>query len=155
ALVVVGTVLRLRQPSSLDLFLDAGAWAIAGLTLSFVVARAVFAPGRITSHRVVGAVLLYLVIGFTFTAFFCFVALLEPNAFAGLRPLQDNLAVASNFGYFSFVTLTSGRIRRHRPSTPIRSRLRQRGGNHRAALSGNAAGAACDARGGRPTTVTK
>jgi hypothetical protein len=107
ALVVVATVLRLRQPSSLDLFLDAGAWAIAGLTLSFVVARAVFAPGRITSHRVVGAVLLYLVIGFTFTAFFCFVALLEPNAFAGLHPLQDNLAVASNFGYFSFVTLTS------------------------------------------------
>jgi hypothetical protein len=24
-----------------------------------------------------------------------------------MRPLQDNLSVASNFGYFSFVTLTS------------------------------------------------
>jgi len=107
ALVVVATVMRLRQPSSVDLFLDAAAWAIAGLTLSFVVARAVFAPGRITLHRIVGAVLLYLVIGFTFTALFCFVALFEPNAFAGLRPLEDNLAVASNFGYFSFVTLTS------------------------------------------------
>jgi hypothetical protein len=72
-----------------------------------VVARAVFARGRITLHRIVGAVLLYLVIGFTFTALFCFVALLEPHAFAGMRPLEDNLAVASNFGYFSFVTLTS------------------------------------------------
>jgi len=107
ALVVIATVLRLRQPSVVDLFLDATAWTIAGLTLSFVVARAVFAPGPITLHRVVGAVLLYLVIGFTFTALFCFVALLEPNGFAGLRPLEDNLAVASNFGYFSFVTLTS------------------------------------------------
>jgi hypothetical protein len=107
ALVVIATVLRLRQPSFVDLFLDATAWTIAGLTLSFVVARAVFAPGPITLHRVVGAVLLYLVIGFTFTALFCFVALLEPNGFAGLRPLEDNLAVASNFGYFSFVTLTS------------------------------------------------
>lgn len=107
ALVVVATVMRLRQPSIVDLFLDAAAWAIAGLTLSFVVARAVFAPGRVTLHRIVGAVLLYLVIGFTFTALYCFVALLEPNAFAGLHPLEDNLAVASNFGYFSFVTLTS------------------------------------------------
>jgi hypothetical protein len=107
ALVVIATVLRLRQPSFVDLFLDAAAWTIAGVTLSFVVARAVFAPGRITLHRVIGAVLLYLVIGFTFIALFCFVALLEPNAFAGLRPLQDNLAVASNFGYFSFATLTS------------------------------------------------
>jgi hypothetical protein len=107
ALVVIATVLRFRQPSSVDLFLDATAWAIAGVTLSFVVAHAVFAPGRITLHRIVGAVLLYLVIGFTFVALFCFVALLEPNAFAGLQPLQDNLAVASNFAYFSFVTLTS------------------------------------------------
>jgi hypothetical protein len=107
ALVVIATVLRVRHPSTVDLFLDAVAWAIAGLTMSFVVARAVFAPGRITLHRVVGAVLLYLVIGFTFIALFCFVALFEPHAFAGLQPLQDNLAVASNFGYFSFVTLTS------------------------------------------------
>lgn len=107
ALVVVATTLRLRQPSILDLYLDAAAWMIAGVTLIFVVARAVFAPGRVTLHRIIGAVLLYLVIGFTFVALFCFVALLEPNAFAGMKPLQDNLAVASNFGYFSFVTLTS------------------------------------------------
>jgi hypothetical protein len=30
-----------------------------------------------------------------------------PTAFSGLQPLQDNLAVASNLIYFSFVTLTS------------------------------------------------
>jgi hypothetical protein len=72
-----------------------------------VIARAVFAPGRVTLHRVIGAVLLYLNIGFTFVALFCFIALLEPNAFAGMQPLHDNLSVASNFGYFSFVPLTS------------------------------------------------
>ena len=38
---------------------------------------------------------------------FCFVALGEPNAFSGLAPLRDNLAVAANLIYFSFVTLTS------------------------------------------------
>jgi hypothetical protein len=77
------------------------------VTLSIVVARAVFARGKITFHRVIGAVLLYLNIGLIFVALFCFVALSEPNAFGGLPPLQDNLAVAGNLIYFSFVTLTS------------------------------------------------
>lgn len=107
AMVVVATVLRLRQPSIVDIYLDASAWLIAGLTLSVVVARAVFAPGQVTFHRVIGAVLLYLNIGLTFMALFCFVALLVPHAFNGFGPLHDNLAVAGNLIYFSFVTLTS------------------------------------------------
>lgn len=40
-------------------------------------------------------------------ALFCFVALSVPNAFIGLQPLRDNLAIAANLIYFSFVTLTS------------------------------------------------
>lgn len=107
ALIMLATVLRLRHPSVLDIYLDASAWLIAGLTLSFVVARAVFAPGRVSYHRVIGAVQLYLDIGIIFMALYCFVALIEPNAFTGLAPLQDNLAVAANLIYFSFVTITS------------------------------------------------
>src|SRR6202012_5506803 len=57
ALVGVATFLRLRNPSELDIYLDALAWLITGVTLAAVVARAVFAPGRITYHRVLGAVL--------------------------------------------------------------------------------------------------
>lgn len=106
-LVVVATILRLRQPSVIDIYLDATAWLIAGVTLGTVVARAVFAPGKVNFHRVIGAVLLYLTIGLIFVALFCFVALLEPNAFIGLQPLSDNLAIAGNLIYFSFVTLTS------------------------------------------------
>ncbi|MGC2125721.1 MAG: ion channel [Xanthobacteraceae bacterium] len=97
----------MRQPSPIDVYLDSSAWLITGLTLSVVVARAVFAPGQVTFHRVIGAVLLYLNIGLTFTALFSFVALFELKAFTGLGPLQDNLAVAGNLIYFSFVTLTS------------------------------------------------
>jgi hypothetical protein len=107
ALIAGATVLRLRQPSALDIYLDATAWMITGLTLSVVVARAVFAPGQVTFHRVVGAVLLYLNIGLIFVALFCFLELLVPSAFTGLAPLQDNLGVAANLIYFSFVTLTS------------------------------------------------
>ena len=94
-------------PSDIDIYLDASAWLILGITLGAVVARAVFAPGRITFHRVVGAVLLYLCIGLVFVSFYCFVALRAPNAFTGLPPLHDDLAVAANLIYFSFVTLTS------------------------------------------------
>jgi hypothetical protein len=107
ALIVLATVLRLRQPSPIDIYLDAAAWLITGITLGIVVARAVFAPGKVTFHRIVGAILLYLNIGLIFVALFCFVALRIPNAFTGLGPLQDNLAVAGNLIYFSFVTLTS------------------------------------------------
>lgn len=107
ALVVAATILRLRLPSVIDIYLDAAAWMTAGLTLCIVVARAVFAPGQVSYHRVVGAVLLYLNIGLIFVALYCLMALLVPNPFMGLGPLQDNLAIAGNLTYFSFVTLTS------------------------------------------------
>jgi hypothetical protein len=51
--------------------------------------------------------LLYLTIGITFVALYGFMTLLVPKAFNGLPALQDNLSVASNLIYFSFVTLTS------------------------------------------------
>jgi len=106
-LAVATTVMRLRQPSIIDIYLDAGGWLLTGITLVVVVGRAVFAAGPINYHRVIGAVLLYLNIGLIFVALFCFVALFVPNAFNGFGPLQDNLSVAGNFIYFSFVTLTT------------------------------------------------
>ena len=107
ALAMMATILRFRHPSQLDIFLDASAWLVFGLTLTAVVAHAVFAPGKVTFHRIIGAVLLYLNIGLIFVALFCFVALSDPHAFNGLPPLQDNLALAGNLIYFSFVNLTS------------------------------------------------
>jgi hypothetical protein len=50
--VVIATALELQQPSIVEVYLDALAWLIAGLTLTTVVARAVFAPGKVTFHRV-------------------------------------------------------------------------------------------------------
>lgn len=107
ALIVAATILRLRHPSLLDIYLDSFAWMITAVTLGLVVARAVFSFGAVNYHRVIGAVLLYLDIGVVFVALFCFAALLLPNAFNGLGPLQDNLTVAANLIYFSYVTLTT------------------------------------------------
>ncbi len=107
ALIAGATFLRLRQVPVVDIYLEAAAWLIVGLTLSIVVLRAVFGPGKVSFHRIIGAVLLYLNFGLIFAAVFCFVALHTSDAFSGIRPLQDDFAVAANMVYFSFVTLTT------------------------------------------------
>ena len=100
-------ILRLRgTPSAFDLHMVAAAWLVLSITLGAVVGRAVFAPGAVNYHRIVGAVLLYLLIALGFVALFAFVGLLIPKAFSGLV-LEDNATFASSAIYFSFVTLTT------------------------------------------------
>ena len=106
ALIIAASELEFQQFPLLDSYLDAVAWFIAGSTLSTVVARAVFAGGKVTYHRIIGGVLLYLTLGLTFVALFGFVVLSVPNAFNNLGPLKGNFAIA-NLIYFSFVTLTT------------------------------------------------
>ena len=106
-LVVAAALLDFEHSPRSDLYLDSTAWLIAGLALSVVVARAVFGRGRVTFHRVVGAVLLYLIIGLIFVALYGFVALQAPEAFTNLPALHGDFAVAGNLIYFSFVTLTT------------------------------------------------
>jgi Ion channel len=108
ALIMAATsaVSRLSAPSVLDVYLFAGALLIMGVALAGVVARTVFAPGRVTHHRIIGAILVYLSIAVIFTALFTMIGLLVPNAFSGMT-FEDNPALASKVIYFSFVTLTS------------------------------------------------
>ncbi len=105
-MATIGAIFRLRAPSNLDINLFAGSWLIMGGTLGWVVSRAVFAPGRVTYHHIMGAVLLYLAIAIAFLALFTFVAALIPKAFAGMS-IEDTPALPSNLIYFSFVTLTT------------------------------------------------
>ena len=98
--------LRLYYPWPYNLHLLAAAWLIIAVTLGIVVAQAVFGGGRITYHRIVGAILLYLLIAVTFAALFAFVGLSIPNAFNGIT-FKDDAALASSVFYLSFVTLTS------------------------------------------------
>jgi uncharacterized membrane protein len=48
----------------------AGAWLAIAITLGAVVAQAVFRGGRVTYHRIVGAILLYLLIAVAFGTLF-------------------------------------------------------------------------------------
>ena len=106
AMIVVGAVLRIRSPSILDLNLFAGSWLIVGVTMAVTVARATFAPGRVTYHRVIGAVLLYLTVAVIFAALYTFIGTLVPTAFSGMK-VEDSPKLASQLIYFSFATLTT------------------------------------------------
>jgi hypothetical protein len=97
---------RLYYPWPYNLHLLAGAWLIIAVTIAIVVAQAVFGGGRITYHRIVGAILLYLLIAVTFATLFAFVGLSISDSFKGIA-FKDDLALASSLFYFSFVTLTS------------------------------------------------
>jgi hypothetical protein len=106
ALGTMGAGLRLNGPSTIDVYLDATAYIIVTFALAMIVCRAVFGPGPVTYHRVVGAILLYLTIAMMFVALYAFVGLSFPEAFDGLS-VSDTPRLTDNLIYFSFVTLTS------------------------------------------------
>jgi Ion channel len=143
-LVVAAALLEFEGSPRTDLYLDSAAWLIAGLALSVVVARAVFGPGRITYHRVVGAVLLYLIIGLIFVALYGFVTLSTPLAFTNFPALHGDFAVSGYLIYFSFVTLTTTGYGDIAPLHPC-SQPRQCGGDYRPNLPSDFTGAPCDA----------
>ena len=79
-LLAVAVVLRVRGiHAELDICLQAAAWLLIALVIIWTVARAVFEPGRITYHRVVGAILLYLTIGLVFVALYTWSARSRPT----------------------------------------------------------------------------
>ncbi|HEX9328908.1 MAG TPA: ion channel [Reyranella sp.] len=106
-LLAAAVVLRIRGGhAALDVSLQAAAWLLIALVIIWTVARAVFEPGRITYHRVVGAILLYLTIGLVFVALYSLVGAASPNAFNGLT-VTAQVSLPSDLIYFSFTTLTT------------------------------------------------
>jgi len=109
ALSMLCTALFLRRrggDAALDVCFEAAGWLLIGLVIIWVVSRAVFGPGRITYHRVIGAVLLYLTLGVVFVALFTLVGALAPGSFSGLT-VADRVSLPADLVYFSFATLTT------------------------------------------------
>jgi hypothetical protein len=107
ALAVGGVVFRVHFASAGSDWLGHGA-AIAGLlAISWVVSRAVFAEGRITHHRIEGAIVLYLNIAMIFTAAYRLIGELDPAAFQHLSQHESEAASIGDMLYFSITTMTS------------------------------------------------
>jgi Ion channel len=98
--------LRLYYPFPFNLHILAGAWLIIALTLGIVVTQAVFERGHVTYHRIIGAILVYLLIAVAFATLFIFIGLSIPGAIKGIS-FEDDRSLASAVFYMSFVTLTS------------------------------------------------
>jgi hypothetical protein len=110
SIALIGNVavffLRLYYPVPFHLHILAGAWLIIACTLGIVVTQAVFGRGRVTYHRIIGAILLYLLIAVAFATLFAFVGLSNEGAIKGIT-FDDDQSLASALFYMSFVTLTS------------------------------------------------
>lgn len=105
-MLAIGAIIRRISPSPIELDLFVGSWLILGTVVAWAVARAAFGPGRITYHRVMGAVLLYFTVAVLFAAIYRLIGAITPNAFAGMQ-MEESPALASQLVYFSFTTLTT------------------------------------------------
>jgi hypothetical protein len=102
----VGTILWREDPSPLTQWLSAGGRFLAIAALSLVIARTVFGSGRVTFHRVQGAVLLYLNFALMFFTVYRLISVLSPGAFSNQQNGSDYGSGATLL-YFSFTTLTT------------------------------------------------
>ncbi len=75
--------------------------------LTWVVGNAVYAPGRITAHRLQGAVVVYLSVALVFASAYSLIFGLSPEAFANLKVSAGGDAETGALLYFSLTTLTT------------------------------------------------
>ena len=87
--------------------LDHGGFMLAFSALVWVLAHALYAPGRITFHRLQGAIVIYLSLATIFANAFGFVWLLVPGAFANLARAAPGASQFATMLYFSLATLTT------------------------------------------------
>ena len=81
-----------------------GAALLAVILLAVMVGYRVFAPGRVTTDRIMGAVALYLLFGVVWGNAYEIVALADPAAFSAAADTGRGI---ERWFYFSFVTLTT------------------------------------------------
>ena len=87
--------------------LNRGGNILAFSALSWVVAYAVFAPGRITFHRLQGAVVLYLNFASIFASIFSLIWNLDSAAFANVPVSAGGPNEMVTMLYFSLTTMTT------------------------------------------------
>jgi hypothetical protein len=122
-LSTVGAIAYVKDPSVLTAWLSAGGRLLAIAALSVVIARAVFGPGRVTLHRVQGAIVLYMNFALFFFTLYRLVDVLVVNAFSGLPHSGAEHNSGAALLYFSFGTLTTASFGDIAPVYPIARNL--------------------------------
>jgi hypothetical protein len=96
-------------PSQALIFVNTGLALVFLVLLTFLILGQIFREGPTTSHRIIGAVAAYLLLGVIWSLAYCLIALRMPEAFnvQGSSTPGDTEALRSHLFYFSFVTLTT------------------------------------------------
>jgi hypothetical protein len=103
---ILAHLVFVKHPTGLTNVFPRGGSILMFGALTWVVARAVYAPGRITLHRVQGAVVLYLNFAIIFGSAFRLLWDLNPTAFANLAP-SSGFTEIDTMLYFSLTALTT------------------------------------------------
>jgi hypothetical protein len=119
----VGIIVHAEYPSALTEWLSAGGRLLAIAALSVVIAKAVFGPGRVTRHRIQGAIVLYMNCALFFFVIYQLIDVLAANAFSGLPATGSEHGSGAALLYFSFGTLTTATFGDILPIHPIARHL--------------------------------
>lgn len=109
--LLAGAAIALEVAHELEGVSDTlGPWRIVATAATFalftgVTLFRVFSPGAVTSHRLVGAIVAFLLVGLTFAYVFDGLQLLRPGSFH--VPAALKTGAYSPFLYYSFVTLST------------------------------------------------
>ena len=107
AAILAGLSLDGRSSPIVSSVLHWGGDILMSLAVIWVLAHAVYAPGRITLHRLRGAAALYLSVAIMFTSAFSLVWEFNPAAFAGVATARDEVGTFAAMLYFSLTSLTT------------------------------------------------
>jgi hypothetical protein len=104
---ILARLLLVEHPTAFTNAFPRGGSILMFVALTWVVARAVYAPGRINLHRVQGAVVLYLNFAIIFGSAYLVMWDLIPTAFANLAAPASGFTEIDAMLYFSLTTLTT------------------------------------------------
>jgi hypothetical protein len=119
----IGVMVHSDYPSIVTEWLSVGGRLLAIGALSVVIAKAVFGPGRVTLHRVQGAIVLYMNFALFFFVIYQLIDVLSANAFAGLPKTGSEHGSGAALLYFSFGTLTTATFGDIQPVHPLARNL--------------------------------
>lgn len=120
---IIGIIIHAEYPSIFTEWLSAGGRLLGIGTLSVVIAKAVFGPGRVTWHRVQGAIVLYMNFALFFFIAYQFIDHVVAGAFVGLPKSGSEHGSGAALLYFSFGSLTTANYGDIRPIYPIARNL--------------------------------
>jgi len=99
ALTLVANLMRLADPSPHTICLGSASLMIFMAALIWAVWSVVFGPGRVTHHRIQGAVVIYLSVALSFAALYEILLALNPGAITGATVRGSYLVLGRNLVY--------------------------------------------------------